>query len=181
MPAVLTAACFSSLTIKYLLPLPATAVCFGVSCGLLLAVRSCRPLEIWGWTLIVVSTWVGMLMGLYAFDGPLVPPGFLGEYANLSRGISRMAHSYSIVFGMLAIFLSWESKHGEPRTAGARVASMLVAIGSLLTLVVLCVHLVSRLPAWTLGLGPTCTLLGALVCLLLPSLQVRRESQGELI
>lgn len=47
MPAILAAACFTSLSLKYLLPLPATAVLIGVFLGLMFGLRHAKPLEWW--------------------------------------------------------------------------------------------------------------------------------------
>ena len=179
MPTVLAAACFTSLSLKYLLPLPAIAVCVGVSCGLLLATNTCRPLEIWGWSLIVASTSVGMLMGFYAFDGPFASPSFLGSYSDLPRGLSRLAHSYSIVLGMLAIFLARECEAGCPAGGRMRWGGVLVTIGSTLTLITLIAHLLTRLPPWTLTLGPTGVVVGSLFCLARPWFMSRLHAHGE--
>ena len=45
-----------------------------------LARRQASRLEQLGWLLIFLSMNVGLLVGLYAFDGPLPTPEFAGEY-----------------------------------------------------------------------------------------------------
>ena len=49
MPAILAAACFFRLEIKYLLPIPALSTTAGVLIGFGVARKSARPLEQWGW------------------------------------------------------------------------------------------------------------------------------------
>src|SRR5436190_7015224 len=74
MPTVLTAACFFHVDLKYLLPIPALAMTGGVLVALLRARRIASQLEQWGWLLIAASMSVGLLIGFYAFDGPLPAP-----------------------------------------------------------------------------------------------------------
>ncbi len=166
MPAILAAACFTSLHLKYLLTLPATAVLTGVFIGLLLGLRHASPLERWGWSLIAASTSVGMLMGMFAFDGPLWTPQFLGEYNEIPRRLLRLAHSYSIVFGVLAIFLARErngrSQSAWPTTFGMR----LFVTGSAVTIGVLVVRIFASFSPSTLSIGPVVALAGAVVCLI---------------
>ena len=75
-------------------------------CGTWLARRHGRPLERWGWLLIALSMAAGLLMGLYAFDGPLPPPAFVGAYNDLVRRVIRQAHAYTIVVGLISILIS---------------------------------------------------------------------------
>ncbi|MEO8268845.1 MAG: hypothetical protein ABI557_03935, partial [Aureliella sp.] len=88
MPVILAAACFTSLHWKYLLALPAAATLVGVYSALIFSLQRAKPLECWGWALIATSTSAGMLMGLYAFDGPLETPDFLGAYNETPRRLS---------------------------------------------------------------------------------------------
>ena len=163
MPAILAAACFLWVEIKYSLPLPATAVTCGVILGLALALRHARPLEQCGWLMIAGSIMVGLLIGLFAFDGPLRPPSFLGNYNDWPRRLTRIGHSYSIVLGIVAILISREHERASACGASTSVdfvggilfsAGAFVAIGSLLLL--LCIPL----PLWTLAAGPTLVCMG---------------------
>jgi hypothetical protein len=114
MPAVLTAACFVSMDLKYLLPIPALAMTGGVALALRQANRTASLLERWGWLLVVISMSVGLVIGLYAFDGPLPTPEFVGPYNGFVRRLIRLGHAYAIVFGLLAILLA---RHGAGRLA----------------------------------------------------------------
>ena len=101
MPTILTAAAFLRLEIKYLLPIPALGALTGVCIGIALAARHARPLEVAGWILIAASMGAGLFMGLYAFDGPVPTPDFLGAYNDWPRRLSRLGHAYCILFGLL--------------------------------------------------------------------------------
>jgi hypothetical protein len=144
MPTVLVAACFVDTRLKYLLPIPALAMTGGVIVALLEARRTASPLELWGWLLVAVSMNVGLLVGLYAFDGPLPTPGFVGTYNEFARRLSRLGHAYCIALGLLAILLA--------RQAAGRVATVLFIAGS--SVMVLATVLLAFLPDLTALLVP---------------------------
>jgi len=106
MPAVLAAAGFTRIELRVLLPVPADAILFGTLCGLWLSRKHAQPLEMCGWFLIALSMGAGLLMGLYAFDAPLVPPNFAGAYNDYGRRLIRLAHVGCILLGFSAIFFS---------------------------------------------------------------------------
>lgn len=106
MPSILAAAASTRIEFKYLLPFPAVAVLAGTLCGAWLARRHGRPLERWGWILIALSMAAGLLMGLYAFDGPLPSPALIGDYNDLVRRAIRQTHAYAIVVGFISILVS---------------------------------------------------------------------------
>lgn len=108
MAATLTAAGVMCPELRFLLPIPAIAIFLGTVSGLWLACRQARPLERWAWFLIVGSMTGGLFVGLFAFGGPLPPPDFLGEYNTVARRVIRLAHIYSIIFGIGTIFISRE-------------------------------------------------------------------------
>lgn len=108
MPAILAVAAVTHTGFKFLLPIPAIALFAGTTSALSLARRHGRPLERWGWCLIMLSMLGGLLMGLYAFDGPLPPPDFIGGYNDHVRRLIRLAHAAPIVLGVLGIVLSRE-------------------------------------------------------------------------
>jgi hypothetical protein len=87
---------------------------------------------------------VGLLVGLYAFDGPLPTPGFVGSYNEFARRLSRLGHAYCIALGLLAILLA--------RQAAGRVATVLFIAGSSVT--VLATVLLAFMPDWTALLVP---------------------------
>ena len=160
MPGVLAAAAFGQLEIKYLLPIPALATFSGVCVGLALAVRHGRPLEVWGWALTAASMAVGLLIGMYAFDGPLPTPALMGAYNEWARRLTRLGHAYCIVFGLLCIFLARAAPPGR-RPAEA----WMVAAGGAATLLGIVLVSVGVLPTPVLAVGPLLTAASVLVCL----------------
>lgn len=113
MPTILVLAGLSSLSWKYLLPLPAVAVWLGSLLALADARRRGNWLERGGWWLVIGSISAGLLMGLYAFDGPLPAPALLREYDDLPRRVMRDTHALTIVVGMLA--LAFAARAPRPR------------------------------------------------------------------
>lgn len=105
MPAVLAAAAFTNVKLRFFLPLPALDVFFAALSGLVLAGRGAPRLEKWGWLSITAATGAGLAMGLYAFDAPFLPH-FAGAYDDFPRRLIRLAHESAIVSGMALIFLA---------------------------------------------------------------------------
>lgn len=165
MPVILAAACFTSLHWKYLLALPATATLVGVYSALIFSLRRARPLECWGWALIATSTSAGMLMGLYAFDGPLKTPEFLGAYNQIPRRLSWLAHSYCIVLGIMAIFLAKELDGNRDSGWLENLGILLFTAGSVVTVGVLVSQIFAPSSTTILSVGPAMVVIGAAVCL----------------
>jgi hypothetical protein len=173
MPIILTAAAFTTVHLKYLLPLPALALFVGTITGARLAKQQATPLELWSWRLIAFSMAVGLLMGLYAFDGPLPSPEFLGGYNDFARRLSRLGHAYAIVLGLLGIFVAREMNTRElsvPKReySASRAASMgvpLLVVGSIITIVVILLVAGMVLPTRLLGLGPALVAVATILCM----------------
>ena len=110
MPAVLVFAAVVAPTWKYLLPIPALLVFVGVCGAARFARRRGRALEHFGWALIAFSMAIGLGMGLYAFDGPLPSPGWVGAYGDAVRTVLRQTHGLAIVAGMLLIFFAHDRR-----------------------------------------------------------------------
>jgi hypothetical protein len=161
MPTVLAAAAFISIQIKYLLPIPALTTFAGVCVAVGLSLRNARPLETWGWVLAGASMGAGLLMGLYAFDGPAPAPDFLGAYNEWPRRLSRLGHAYCILLGLLGIFLARvgtgseaPTRQGPARGRFVRAAELLFAAASAATLLAVVLVAFRLLPAEALGVGP---------------------------
>lgn len=177
MPVILAAACFTSLHWKYLLVLPAAAALGGVFMALISSWKHARPLECWGWALIATSTSAGMLMGLYAFDGPLETPKILGQYNETPRRLSWLAHSYCIVLGIMAIFLAKESVGNRDSYWRTTFGTFVFIAGSAVTLGVLVIQIFAPSSTFIFFLGPAMVVVGAAVLLADGSLHAtyRRE------
>lgn len=106
LPSILTVASVTRVEFKFLLPFPAVATFAATVCGVWLARQHARPLEFWGWLFIAVGMAAGLLMGLYAFDGPFSPPAFIGAYDDPIRRAIRLGHAYAIVGGFISIVIA---------------------------------------------------------------------------
>lgn len=103
---------------KYLLGGPANAAVVGVLAGCWLAFRRVSPFDLLGWLFVLLSMNAGLLMGLYAFDGPAPNPDFLGTYNDFGRRVSRLIHAYAIIYGMIFLNLQRDlppREHPGPR------------------------------------------------------------------
>jgi len=168
-PVILTIAGFMNFGFKLLLPIPANAIFIGTLCGAWLAKRHARPLELWGWLLIAVSIAAGLVIGLFAFDGPLPPPGFVGGYNDLVRTLIRLAHTYCIVFGLASIFISRDLEERRQADWPARVGRPLLVAGSVTSVVVILLLTGVELPASVLSVGPVLVTVATVSCVV-PSL-----------
>jgi hypothetical protein len=146
MPTILVAASFVSVHVKYLLPIPALAAALGVLVALELACGQGAPLERWGWLLISISLNAGLVVGLYAFDGPLPAPPTQEVYNGFARRLARLAHAYCIVLGLLAILTA--------RMRAAPSACRLLVVASCLTLAAVGLLALWPQAPWLLGGGP---------------------------
>jgi hypothetical protein len=99
---------------KYLLGLPADAAVLGVVAGAWLAYKRVVPFELIAWLLVLLSMSAGLFMGLYAFDGPMPDPEFLGAYNEYGRRMSRLVHAYAIVYGLTLLNLQRDLPATEP-------------------------------------------------------------------
>jgi hypothetical protein len=98
LPVVLAAAATVSIELKYLLPIPADAM----TIAMVLAVfGSQRSLQKAGFAIVAASMIAGLLMGAYAFDGPLPSP--VGAYDEPLRRLLRQGHVVVMVAGAAAI------------------------------------------------------------------------------
>jgi hypothetical protein len=165
MPLILTAAALTTVHLKLLLGLPAHATFLGTLVGVWLAHRAARPLELWGWLIVALSMAIGLLMGIYAFDGPLPSPEFMGEYNDYPRRLWRLAHAYCIVLGLLSIFLARELDRARPVALFTRVGTAMLVGGSVCTVLVLVLAATVELPAPILGIGPAAVAVGLVLCL----------------
>jgi hypothetical protein len=166
MPLTLALAAFTAADLKYLLPLPSQAAFWGAVVAFCLAGPPARRLERAGWGLVVLGMGAGLLMGLYAFDGPIPPPSFLGRYNDFGRRLSRLGHAYDIVLGLACIVLAGRFAR-TGRTAGAaRLGVPVLAAGAALTVLGTVVEAAAGGPTLLLSVGPAVVAVGLLLSLL---------------
>ncbi len=175
MPLLLVSAAIAFMPLKYLLGLPAQAALAGVLVGVVLAAKRASMWEAWGWIIVALSMSAGLLMGLYAFDGPLAAPEFLGEYNDWNRRFSRLGHAYLIVLGLICILQArqaWGSgKDGvrmRPRWL-TRAAVGVIAAATLLVPALIWTVVARNLPVTFLAPGPALAALGIALCMWLPT------------
>ena len=66
----------------------------------------CERVAFWGWVAVCISMGVGLLMGAYAFGGPLPAPAAIGDYATLTRTLLRDAHVVALGGGLVAVVVA---------------------------------------------------------------------------
>jgi hypothetical protein len=165
MPVILTATALTSLRLKHLLPVPADLVFAGTLCAVWWTRRHASRLEFWGWLLVALSMFAGLLMGLYAFDGPLPAPHFLGAYNDFPRRLARLGHAYCILLGLLCLFVAREREVKRPRSRSDRAGVPLLVAGTVTTLAAIAFVAVSALPPRVLSAGPLMVAAGTLLCI----------------
>jgi hypothetical protein len=118
MPLILTGAALLSIQLKYLLFIPADATTIGICIASWLAWRR-SSLEAIGFGILAFSMIAGLLMGGYAFDGPLPSP--VGGYGDLPRVWLREAHVVVMAGGIgLA---AWAQARIRGRAAAAKTGA----------------------------------------------------------
>jgi hypothetical protein len=165
MSAVLALAAFTTPELKYLLPVPALTTFGGTCVAVLLAYRRASRLEAWGWLLVAASMGNGLLMGMYAFDGPMPAPPFLDGYNDFVRRLSRLGHAYCIVLGLLSVYVARLAGGDASGWRPGRVGIVCLVTGTVVTLVVIVGVAASLLTTPWLGLGPALVAVALLVCL----------------
>lgn len=85
-----------------------------------------------GWTSLAVGIGVGLVMGLWSFDGPMEPPAWIGEYADTSRRLIRLGHIAFIGLGLIDILIERELLRSALGRAGRATASWSMVIGNVL-------------------------------------------------
>lgn len=85
-----------------------------------------------GWASLAVGIAVGLVMGLWSFDGPMPAPHWIGEYTDTSRRLVRLGHIAFIGLGLLNILLDDELKRSALRLTNRVLASRLMIAGNAL-------------------------------------------------
>ncbi|HET6384001.1 MAG TPA: hypothetical protein VFJ58_11475, partial [Armatimonadota bacterium] len=154
MPMALTLAALVHPALKYLLPVPAIAAFVGVILAAGRSFKHAQRLEQWGWILVGLSMAVGLMMGGYAFNGPLTAPPGLGSYADPARRLMRLAHTDAILLGITAIFVSRHLFRLRNRSPWPPLVTLLAAAGTLLTVGALVARMFYSFPIALLAAGP---------------------------
>lgn len=87
------------------------------------AVQPGQPNRTIAWTGMVVGVLLGLLMGLWSFDGPIAPPSFIGDYTDPARRLLRLGHIACFGLGMLNLLLVRELSPVEQSSGAVRWAA----------------------------------------------------------
>ena len=89
------------------------------------------------WACCATGVLVGLVMGLWSFDGPMPVPGWLGEYGSTPRRLARLGHIAFMGLGILNLLLVQELRVTRLSDRLARVASATMNFGNIVLPVVL--------------------------------------------
>ena len=91
-----------------------------------------------GWATVAVGIAIGMVMGLWSFDGPFAPPAWVGEYGDTSRRLLRLGHIAFIALGLINVMVETELARSALAPPTRRLAARLMTAGNILLPVTLC-------------------------------------------
>jgi hypothetical protein len=100
---ILLAAAFINKELAWLAPIGADTTVAACAAAAIRARLRYDAVAFAGWLLVCASMTIGLLMGAYAFDGPLPAPGFIGDYNALPRILLRDAHVILLSLGIVGI------------------------------------------------------------------------------
>lgn len=92
--------------ITWLLPVGADTTLAGCCAAAIRAHGRRDRAACYGWLGVCSGMAIGLLMGAYAFGGPLPAPAFIGDYGALPRMLIRDAHILLISMGIVTIALA---------------------------------------------------------------------------
>jgi hypothetical protein len=108
-----------------------------------------------GWASIAVGIGVGLIMGMWSFDGPLPVPQWLGEYGDTSRRLARLGHIAFIGLGILNILLARELMQSSLDARRKRLASAAMNFGNIVLPLALFAAAAWRPAKYVMGLPAT--------------------------
>ena len=85
-----------------------------------------------GWSSLATGVGVGLIMGLWSFDGPVPPPAWIGDYTDTSRRLIRLGHIAFIGLGLIDILMERELARSALGQTGRAVASWSMVVGNVL-------------------------------------------------
>ena len=100
---ILLAAAFINKELAWLAPIGADTTVAACAAAAIRARSRHDALAFAAWLLVCASMTIGLLMGAYAFDGPLPAPSFIGDYNALPRMLLRDVHVILLSLGMVGI------------------------------------------------------------------------------
>lgn len=113
-----------------------------------------------GWCCCTFGVAIGLVLGLWSFDGPVPAPALLADYGATPRRLVRLAHIAWIALGMLNVLFAREAPLLRLGPAALRVASRALAIGNVALPVALTLAALWPPAKYLLGPPALCVLLG---------------------
>ena len=121
--------------------------------------------RLFGWSLFLAGIAGGMLLGLWAFNGPFPAPERFADYAGVPRRLLRLAHIAAMALGVTNVLFAHELPHVSLSGGSRTLASWAMITGGLLMPAVLTIAAFEERWKYLLPLPATATLLGVtLVC-----------------
>jgi hypothetical protein len=115
-----------------------------------------------GWSSLAVGIAVGLVIGLWSFDGPVQTPSWIGGYADTSRRLLRLGHIAFIGLGILNILLADELSRTALGERARAAASRLMVAGNVFLPLALIGAAAWRPVKYAMGLPAMCVF-GALL------------------
>jgi hypothetical protein len=100
---ILLAAALINKELAWLAPIGADTTVAACAAAAIRARSRHDALAFAAWLLVCASMTIGLLMGAYAFDGPLPAPSFIGDYNTLPRILLRDVHVILLSLGIVGI------------------------------------------------------------------------------
>jgi hypothetical protein len=111
-----------------------------------------------GWSSVAVGIALGLVMGLWSFDGPLAPPAWIGGYGDTSRRLLRLGHIAFIALGLIGVLVETElAQSALTRRARLRASHLMIA-GNVLLPTALCLAALWRPFKYLMPLPALCVL-----------------------
>ncbi|MEX1258702.1 MAG: hypothetical protein WEG36_13895 [Gemmatimonadota bacterium] len=118
-----------------------------------------------GWSLFLAGIAGGMVLGLWAFDGPAPAPARFAEYDGLPRRLLRLGHIAAMALGLTNIFFGHELPGLALGRTGKKVASASLICGATLMPAILTAAAFHEPWKYLLPLPATATFVAvALIC-----------------
>ena len=83
-----------------------------------------------GWSSMALGVATGLVMGLWSFDGPVLPPKMLEDYSDVHRRLARLGHIAFFGLGILNILLAREFHALDLGQGQKRVAAWAMNFGN---------------------------------------------------
>jgi hypothetical protein len=123
---------------------------------------------------MAVGIGVGLIMGMWSFDGPLPVPQWLGEYGDTSRRLARLGHIAFIGLGILNILLARELVQSSLDARRKRLASAAMNFGNIFLPIALFAAAAWRPAKYVMGLPAT----AVFIALVLAAWGARHSTSG---